>query len=170
MVGTRITVNEVELREVLTRMGRIGRDPREFLEDVGQHLLSETQDRLLAGGPAPDGAAWPDWNPLYRKFRPKLSPKGGMMNLRGRLRDSITTQVQGRQLRVGTNTIYARVHQFGAVIEPVRAPMLRVPGVGMLPSVTIPARPFLGVSAEDRREIVALFNDHARRAMARFRA
>ncbi|MFN8992485.1 MAG: phage virion morphogenesis protein, partial [Pseudomonadota bacterium] len=32
-------------------------------------------------------------------------------------------------------------------------------------SVSIPARPWLGVSDADRAEIMAIFQDHARRAM-----
>jgi phage gpG-like protein len=48
---------------------------------------------------------------------------------------------------------YAAVHQFGAEIKPKSARALFVPGYGMLQKVNIPARPYLGVSADDAKAI-----------------
>jgi phage gpG-like protein len=55
---------------------------------------------------------------------------------------------------------YAAIHQWGGEIRPKSAPALYVPGYGRLQKVTIPARPYLGVSAEDEVAIenaVAVF-------------
>jgi phage gpG-like protein len=48
---------------------------------------------------------------------------------------------------------YAAIHQWGGEIKPKSAKALFVPGYGMLQKVTIPARPYLGVSAEDTKAI-----------------
>jgi phage virion morphogenesis protein len=61
----------------------------------------------------------------------------------GRLKASIGWKVLGDTIAVGTNLVYAAIHQFGG-----RA------GRGM--KVRIPARPFLGLTEEDRREAEAL--------------
>jgi phage gpG-like protein len=71
---------------------------------------------------------------------------------------------------VGTNAPYAGVHQRGATIraKPGKRLAFRIGRATIFArSVTIPARPFLGVSQEDREEIVEIFRDHIRRATAR---
>lgn len=52
----------------------------------------------------------------------------------------------------GTNVVYAAIHQFGGAAGRKDR------------RVTIPARPFLGVSNEDRTELLAIINDHLQRA------
>jgi len=69
----------------------------------------------------------------------------------GRLRGSITTEVSatptGVEGALGTNVIYARIHEKGGVIRPKVADALRfmVPGVGWRTAqkVVIPPRPFM---------------------------
>ena len=67
----------------------------------------------------------------------------------GRLRNSITYRVAGEVLYVGTNVEYAGIHQFGA-----RA--------GRRRNVVIPARPFLGISRDDREKIEHIIQDFIR--------
>jgi len=68
----------------------------------------------------------------------------------GRLSGSITTaDVPGELLSraIGTDVIYARIHEYGGVITPVNAQKLVFPGkdggLVFADSVTIPARPYL---------------------------
>ena len=87
--------------------------------------------------------------------------------MRGGRFASLTSQVEGNVLRVGTNKVYAAVHQFGGTIRPRAAPRLafrlgqRLVFAG---TVTIPARPFLGISDDDRATILEGFEDFAARA------
>jgi phage gpG-like protein len=76
----------------------------------------------------------------------------------GTLRDSITSEVKGGawSVLVGATMEYAAVLQFGAEIKPKSAKALFVPGYGMLQKVTIPARPYLGVSQDDTKAIEAV--------------
>src|SRR5207249_12102559 len=63
------------------------------------------------------------WAPL------KLRIGGKPLLHRGRLRSSITkSDVTASGFRLGSNLIYARVHQYGATIRPKRAKALRSRG------------------------------------------
>ncbi|MDD2178765.1 phage virion morphogenesis protein [Acidovorax sp. D2M1] len=97
------------------------------------------------------------------------------LTLRGYLRSGIHYQVTGdAEVEVGSNTKYAAIHQLGGTIEmPARQATVRYRSVAgrvlfagkkhkraterqvNIPAyrVNIPARPFLGVSSEDDREI-----------------
>lgn len=164
----RISFSDDEVAAAVRALGRLGRDLRPLMDDIGEHLVNSTQDRILAGGPAPDGARWPAWNPLYAAGR--SAKGGGMLNLSGVLRATIEKEAGRRSVRVGSNRIYAAIHQFGGTIRPKNAKALKFRMGGRffaLASVTIPARPFLGVSADDAAEIRALFADHVSRATAR---
>lgn len=55
-------------------------------------------------------------------------------------------------VEIGTNVIYGAIHQFGGAAGRKDR------------RVTIPARPFLGVSNEDSTELLAIENDHLQRA------
>jgi phage gpG-like protein len=77
----------------------------------------------------------------------------------GGLMGSITMRAGANQVEVGTNKIYGPIHQFGGTIVPRKAKALAFRmGGGNSPltfaqKVTIPARPFLGISAGDEVEI-----------------
>lgn len=125
-----------------------------IMRAIGTGLIEGTHTRFERGV-SPDGAAWAPLNPGYASV--KRGPgilRGSAM--RGGLMGSITQRASHNTVEVGTNKIYAAVHQTGATIRPVHAAHLRfrmASGLVQADSVTIPARPFLGVSAEDERMI-----------------
>lgn len=110
---------------------------RRALAALGRVLVNRI--RLgFRSGTSPYGSRWAP--PLLRSGQPLIDT--------GRLRSSITSQVQGSEVVVGTNVAYAPVHQFGAAIVPRRARFLAVPtptGLVFLRQVTIPARPFMPI-------------------------
>lgn len=82
----------------------------------------------------------------------KLNLSGRVLHRRtGRLRNSILTRVTQSTHSVtgeiGSNVVYARIHELGGVITPKKAKALKfyIPGVGWRTSqkVTIPSRPYL---------------------------
>ena len=90
--------------------------------------------------------------PWYQKE--KRRNKNRILTLNGYLRGQMTWQLVGdRTVEIGSNLPYAAVHQFGATIKPRAAKVLMFRG-HVAKSVTIPARPYLGLSDEDRSEIV----------------
>ncbi len=136
--------------------------PAKLMKAIGRALESSTKRRFRAGL-GPDGTPWKP------SLRVKL--RGGKTLLdRGRLRDSISSDGDDERAIVGTNLIYARIQQLGGVIEPKNAKALRfeIPGLGwrMVRRVTLPARPYLGVSDDDRVEIADQVASYLRRAVA----
>ena len=120
-------------------------DTRPLLEALGAEVESQSRRRIDEGGPAPDGAPWGAWSDAYAATR-----RGGQRMLidEGGLLDSIQSLVSGDIAEVGSNLIYAAIQQFGG--EP-----------GMAPGpAAIPARAWLGLSAEDARELDALLDDY----------
>jgi phage gpG-like protein len=90
----------------------------------------------------------------------------------GRLKNSITYRPASAadgmpQLVIGSNLIYARIHQLGGIIRPKSAKALRFPvatpeGLKWITkkSVTIPARPYLVFRPEDPGKIAAAVQDY----------
>jgi phage gpG-like protein len=111
---------EARIPDILRRLeGRL-RDPRPFLEEVGVRLAENARRRILRGT-QPGGAPMAPLSPLT------VQVKRGSQVLRdtGALLKSITARVEGpRSVTVGTNLVYARVHQEGAVIRPRRRYLL----------------------------------------------
>lgn len=101
-------------------------------------------------GKGPDGARW-------RPSRRALDEGGQTLVDTGRLRDSITSASDARSAIVGTNVLYAAIHQEGGTIKAKGrasggASALRTP-FGPRGSVNMPARPFLGFAADEADEI-----------------
>lgn len=126
-------------------------DPSPLLAELGEYGLRSTRARFKTQT-APDGTAWAALQPWYQKE--KRRNKNRILTLNGYLRGQMTWQLVGdRTVEIGSNLPYAAVHQFGATIKPRAAKVLIFRGHAAK-SVTIPARPYLGLSDEDRSEIV----------------
>jgi phage gpG-like protein len=82
------------------------------------------------------------------------------LNATGELSRSIRYQVTGggAGVEIGTNRMYAATHQFGATIRPKTKKALAIPvgedDLRLVKKVTIPARPFLGLSAQDKTTVL----------------
>lgn len=63
----------------------------------------------------------------------------------------------------GQQPAYARIHQLGGTVRPQKGKFLKFRGLDgedvFAKEVTIPARPYLGISDDDREEIVATMTD-----------
>ena len=126
-------------------------DPSPLLAELGEYGLRSTRARFKTQT-APDGTAWAALQPWYQKE--KRRNKNRILALNGYLRGQMTWQLVGdRTVEIGSNLPYSAVHQFGATIKPRAAKVLMYRG-HVAKSVTIPARPYLGLSDEDRSEIV----------------
>ncbi|MDR2477065.1 MAG: phage virion morphogenesis protein [Treponema sp.] len=144
------------VKKMLANAALSGADRAKLLGSIGVEMEAQTQERFNTQK-SPDGDSW---KALAQKTMNYYAGKGllGARSIlvgEGMLRDSITSEVQGGgwSVLVGATMEYAAVHQFGAVIKPKSAKALFVPGYGMLKQVTIPARPYLGVSADDMKAI-----------------
>jgi phage gpG-like protein len=87
-----------------------------------------------------------------------------------RLRGSITSLPTADDVRVGSNLIYARVHQDGAVIVPKAGKFLRFGGAGggfiFARRVDIPRRQYLGLSTDNVTQLEKLVLRRAENILA----
>jgi phage virion morphogenesis protein len=151
------TVSGMEpLQAAFARMEALGQRPRPIWEAIGQYGESSTRLRFKKQTD-PEGRRW------VPSIRAQASGPGQTLIHKARLFRSISHRADNNGAEWGTNVIHAGVHQFGAVIKAKSAGALRfrMPGGGFVTvkKVTIPARPYLGVNADDGREIQALSHD-----------
>ncbi|WP_083545494.1 phage virion morphogenesis protein [Sulfitobacter alexandrii] len=140
------------VKSVLSFYRQAGEDLTPLMEMCGALLETSTKDRLRETNTAPDGAAWP------KSFRAELDG-GKTLHDSGRLANSIQYLAGPAQVEVGTNVIYAGIHQTGGTIVPKAGGALAfgLPNgeFAVVGSVTLPARPYLGISDLDRDDIEA---------------
>ncbi len=164
MAGTaiKVVVEDAGVRRAMRRLGRQNSElVQSALKNIGEQLLKSTRKRF-DDGVDPAGQPWAPLNPAYKagKKGNKILVGAGM---RGGLLGTIVYLVTGSRLMIGTNKVYAAIHQFGGVIQPRSGGYLVFRLGGRLvhaKKVTIPARPFLGISTEDRTEIEMVIRDH----------
>ena len=163
MSGAKIQVEDEDVVGALSRLIAAAGDTKGALQNVGEALMASTKQRIR-DEVSPDGAKFKALNPLYAKFEKKgpgiLRGANGEV---GGLSD-IVYQLggDGQSVEVGNNVVYGAIHQFGGTIVPKTADALifRLGGETVqVASVTIPARPYLGVSDADRTEILGIFED-----------
>jgi phage gpG-like protein len=83
----------------------------------------------------------------------------------GLLSRSIRYQLMpgGAGVVIGANRQYAATHQFGSTIRAKSKKALAIPiadgSLRLVKSVTIPARPFLGLSADDKRTVLDILRE-----------
>jgi phage virion morphogenesis protein len=128
--------------------------PADLYGEIGDALVVSTQNRFETGN-TPEGSPWP------ASIRAMLTG-GRTLRDSGRLANSMTREADGSGVAIGTNVIYAAVHQFGAVIRAKNKKYLafKIGGKTVLKQqVRIPARPFLGLSKADETEIAQISED-----------
>jgi phage virion morphogenesis protein len=162
MTGARVELTgRDQALSALSAMAARVENPLPMWDEIGASLVVSTQHRFEEGR-APAGPVWP---PSIRA----LAEGGKTLIDTARLMQSVTHNPGREGVEVGTNVIYAAVHQFGAVIRARVAPKLRFRLLGQWRSadeVTIPARPFLGIDDDDEREILAIAAEYVAGGLA----
>ena len=149
MAGATLTITLNDLPGIQKRLAKLT-DLQAFMSAIGGALEATTKDRFQTGT-APDGTPW---KPVKRGGKPLVDTS--------RLVQSIHAQSDANSVRVGTNVIYAAIHQFGGDIKPKKAKALhfQVDGNSVFAKrVTIPARPFLGIGPADEAAIEDAIQD-----------
>ncbi len=142
-MGVRLKGDWRELGEKLHHLA--GGVPRRVKEAIAEGVKSRTLRRFEVSR-APDGSPWPPLSPVTLA---RTGKDRKPLFLTGRLRNSIAWTVRGNAIIVGTNLVYARIHQYGGY-------------AGRGRKVRIPARPYLGITEEDRREAESLLKEWLR--------
>lgn len=188
MTGVRqaITIEDAEINAVLHRVAQAGGDTKALMAEIGAAMLYSVQRRFETES-GPDGKAWPRHAPRTARQRAQrktksnapLTPK--LLRDSTRLFSSITSEATAETAAVGTNIIYAAIHQTGGTITQYpQSRKVRIRKVGGrlrfarkahkrafekrvtygTRSIFIPARPYFGFSDQDRAEILRLAEAH----------
>lgn len=149
MAGTQITITGSGFEGAQLALQQLhdkGQDLQPALNAIAEYLLGSTQDRISAGE-APDGTAFEPLSDFTLSTKSQNQDK--ILIERGYLYN-LVYQVSSEQMQLGSNMVYAAMHQFGGKTAPN----------SMLPNKTIPARPYLGLSKNDETETMATIGDY----------
>jgi phage virion morphogenesis protein len=142
-LGLRIETRELD--RLVERLNRLGRaDRAALMTELASEGESQTRRRITDEKTAPDGTPWPAWSDAYAATR-----HGGQSLLQGEgdLLDSLTSDADAGMATWGSNLVYAAIHQAGGA-----------PGMPPGPAA-IPARPYLGLSAENLDDMEGIAED-----------
>ena len=161
-----VVFDDKPVLDALARLAGLGGSSTQLMGILGSGLTDSTRMRFSTNI-APDGTAWRGLNPAYAELR----RPGPILVQGGQLRGSIPFLPAAAEVTIGSRMIYAGVHQWGARIEAKNAKALVFHmGAGgklvRVRAVTIPARPYLGISAEDEEMIFAETQAYLERLMA----
>jgi phage virion morphogenesis protein len=188
MTGVRqaLTIEDAEVNAALDRVAQAGGDTKALMAEIGAAMLYSVQRRFETET-GPDGKAWPRHAPRTARQRAGRRSRGNapltpkLLRDSTRLYQSIISEATAEMAAVGTNIIYAAIHQTGGMITQYpQSRKVRFRKVGgrlrfarkahkraFEKPVTygtriifIPARPYLGFSEADRAEILRLTEEH----------
>lgn len=114
-------------------------DTTPLLDAIGAEVESQTRRRIAVDKASPAGVPWPEWSTEYAKTRHSGQ---ALMQGVGHLLDSITHQVEGDSVLIGSPLIYAATHQFGDLERGIEQ------------------REFLGLEGDDLDDVVGLVEDY----------
>jgi phage virion morphogenesis protein len=161
----RIQIDDAEVRRALGGLAARLANMRPFYKNVGEELVQSTKERFDAQRD-PEGRPWKkDLPGTWARKKTKR-----ILRESGQLQDTIHYQADGDQVLIGSNRVYAAIHQFGGqtkahTIRPKNKKALAWPGAAhpvksvRHPGSKIPARPFLGMSERDKARILEIAAD-----------
>lgn len=154
------------LDELLKRKEEQLADMRGFWRSAGLYLVKRSVSDSFGKEQSPDGTKWASWTKKYKDRMEKLG-KGGnkILSNKGELRRSIGYVAFRDRVVVGSNLRYAATHQFGDS-RPLTIKKVSKNGKPFMQNIknrNIPPRPYLGVTDEDRMELLRMMRDYLRR-------
>ncbi|HHT7856356.1 phage virion morphogenesis protein [Pasteurella multocida] len=156
MTAVNIELDIKELSRVLDKaIARLSR-PKLMFAEMGEELLAIHFARFTAQK-APDGTSWVPLQDWYRESKKKNADK--ILTLDGHLSGTLRYQASDSGVVFGSDRPYAAIHQFGGTITAKNAKALNVQG-RPVKSVTMPARPWLGLSADDEQRLLEIARKH----------
>lgn len=147
-----ITFNNDEFSPALQRLAAGLLDMTPVMRDIAEGWLENTKVRMLRGE-QPDGEPFAPRSPVTLERYAAMGFRFGPVPLfkSGWMRKQLFYEAGPDSVRIGTNEPQSAVMQFGAKKGASGTNARGQP----IPWGDIPARPFLGVSAEDETMIIA---------------
>lgn len=126
--------------------------------DIGEYLVESTKRRFREGK-APDGSAWaPKSETTIAAYaaRGDNVSRAPLIGPTRRLSSEITYGASRDGVAIGSSLVYSAVQQLGAAKGEFGKTARGAP----VPWGNVPARPFLGLSRDDERNILDILTDH----------
>ncbi len=146
-----VVIDSGQVGKALEELGRRLGDFTTPLNDIGEYLHQSTDERFRRKV-APDGSPWAPLSPvtLARK-------KGtGILREKGTLQDTLRKQISSTELAFGTDRLYGAVQQLGQK----KGASGKTSKGRSIPWGDIPAREYLGLSADDEAEVLLIIRDY----------
>ncbi len=142
-ISYKATVKDADMRAGLAALINRMENKQGFYKNVGEHLLNSVGDNF-DNEESPDGEKWTPLSPVTVMRREKQGHGSTpILRVSGALRGSINIAASDDDVRVGTAKVYGAMMHFGGESK------------GYM-KATIPARPYLGIGADDEVEIFAV--------------
>ncbi len=123
-------------------------DLSEPMNDIAAVLESATEGAFDAEADPVTGQAWASLSDAYLKANPKRQGGKILQASAGGLAASVAADSGDFWAAIGSNKIYAAIHQFGGTDDMPAGP------------AGIPARPYLGVSREDEQSMLGILGEY----------
>ncbi|MBW3527684.1 phage virion morphogenesis protein [Shewanella sp. NKUCC05_KAH] len=123
-------------------------DLSEPMNDIAAVLESATESAFEAEADPVTGQAWASLSDAYLKANPKRQGGKILQASAGGLAASVAADSGNFWAAIGSNKIYAAIHQFGGTDDMPAGP------------AGIPARPYLGVSREDEQSMLGILGEY----------
>jgi phage virion morphogenesis protein len=144
-MSLQLNINMSQIDRLGARIQALGNiDRSELLEGLAAEVESQTRRRLSDEKTAPDGTPWAAWTDDYAATR-----HGGhsLLESSGALIDSIESVASDDSVEIGSNLIYAAIHNLGGTEDMAPAP------------AGITARQYLGFSDDNLTDLQFVVDD-----------
>lgn len=146
-----ITIDDKAVQAAFARLRDLANDMTPVMRKAAGHLADATEDAFQRER-SPEGVSWVDLAESTKEKRARHGHwPGQILQVSGALASSVTTDYGDDFAEIGSNVPYARIQQLGGQ-------------AGHGHKVTIPARPFLGLSEETTDAIMDDVSDALARA------
>lgn len=139
--------NGTVLQMLTSLMERLD-DLSEPMNDIAAVLESATEGAFEAEADPVTGQAWASLSDAYLKANPKRQGGKILQASAGGLAASVAADSGDFWAAIGSNKIYAAIHQFGGTDDMPAGP------------AGIPARQYFGVSREDEQSILGILEEY----------
>ena len=141
-----IVIKDDQISAALDRIAAALTDPLPLMQELGDYLVDSTKKRFPTGT-APDGSVWAPKSPVTLARYPGSSAP--LIGESKSLSQNISANAFSDRVEWGSPMVYAAMQQFGGT----KAAFPHLWG-------DIPARPFVGLSAEDQTSVLDIIGDY----------
>ena len=139
-----IRLDNKKVEEALLELAQKTSNLRPLMKNIAGIMADSTEEKFKEEG----RPKWQDLSEVTKTARRKTGHyPGQILQVSGQLALSITTQYDDESAVIGSNKVYAAIHQLGGQ-------------AGKKKKVTIPARPYLNLDDTDYNEILNLIEKH----------